>query len=35
VSDVLQPDLLEKAFGVAMERIEREGNAPIVVPKID
>jgi iron complex transport system ATP-binding protein len=35
VTDVLRPDLLEKAFDVPMERIERDGHAPVVVPKLD
>ena len=31
VSDVLQPSLLEKVYGVPMERIDRDGKPPVVV----
>jgi ABC-type cobalamin/Fe3+-siderophores transport system ATPase subunit len=31
VSDVLQPALLEKVYGVPMERIDRDGKPPVVV----
>jgi ABC-type cobalamin/Fe3+-siderophores transport system ATPase subunit len=31
-SEVMQPDLLERVYGVAMDRIERPGSAPVVLP---
>jgi iron complex transport system ATP-binding protein len=33
--DVLSADLLGKVYGVAIERIDREGKAPVVIPAID
>jgi iron complex transport system ATP-binding protein len=30
---ILEPALLERVYGVEMERIDREGRAPLVVPK--
>jgi ABC-type cobalamin/Fe3+-siderophores transport system ATPase subunit len=32
---VLDPDLLTKVYGVPMERIDRDGKPPLVVPRID
>ena len=34
-TDVLDPDLLGRVYGVEMERLMREGKAPIVVAKAD
>ena len=32
--DVLSPGLLQKVYGVPIERIERDGKAPVVIPAI-
>jgi ABC-type cobalamin/Fe3+-siderophores transport system ATPase subunit len=32
VNDVLRPDLLERAYGLPMDRLERAGKPPVVVP---
>jgi iron complex transport system ATP-binding protein len=32
--DVLQSDTLEKVYGVAMQRIDRPGQTPVVVPAV-
>lgn len=33
--EVLQPELLERVYGVAMERIDREGREVVVVPRVE
>ncbi|HEX8912495.1 MAG TPA: ABC transporter ATP-binding protein [Humisphaera sp.] len=33
VGDVLRADLLERVYGVPMERIDRDGRPPVVVPR--
>ena len=32
VKVMLKPEVLEKAYGVKMQRIDREGARPVVVP---
>jgi iron complex transport system ATP-binding protein len=32
--DVLNPELLQRVYGVPMQRIERAGRAPAVLPEI-
>jgi iron complex transport system ATP-binding protein len=32
--DVLRPELLATVYGVAMQRIDREGRSPIVFPDV-
>jgi iron-chelate-transporting ATPase len=34
VSDVLRPELLERVYGLPMERLDREGKPPVVVPRV-
>jgi iron complex transport system ATP-binding protein len=34
-SEVLQPELLARVYGVPIDRIERDGKSPIVFPIID
>ena len=34
VADVLRPDLLERVYGVPMDRLDREGRPPVVVPRV-
>jgi ABC-type cobalamin/Fe3+-siderophores transport system ATPase subunit len=34
VDEVMVPDVLEKVYGVAMERLERPGGPPVVIPRV-
>jgi iron complex transport system ATP-binding protein len=34
VGAVLRPDLLERVYGVPMDRLDRDGGPPVVVPRV-